>query len=162
MKNEGKRFEEDFKNSVPDDMFYYRFRDGTSSWDGGNARFQAKNICDCMIMTDTLFLLELKSTKSKSLPFTMIRDNNLDDMIQAQDKESSNILSYLIVNFRELEQTYYVPCWMVKDFMNESDRKSIPIKWFKEMMNNTPYVGVMPQEKKRVRYRYSMDYFLTT
>ena len=46
MKNEGKKFEEDFKKSVPKNLFYYRFIDGTSAWDGGNARFQAKNICD--------------------------------------------------------------------------------------------------------------------
>ena len=53
----GKKFETNFKNSVPDNIFYYRFRDGTSSW-GNKAcegcpknkqltRFQSKNICDC-------------------------------------------------------------------------------------------------------------------
>ena len=43
--NSGKRFENNFKNSVPENVFYYRFRDGTSSWskeENSLTRFQAK------------------------------------------------------------------------------------------------------------------------
>ena len=72
--NEGKRFEEDIKKSVPSEYFYYRFKDGTGNFNGTkneNVRFQAKNICDCEVMTDNyLFLLELKSHLGKSISFT--------------------------------------------------------------------------------------------
>ena len=33
--NEGKKFEQDFRNSMPEDVFYYRLRDGTAAWSGG-------------------------------------------------------------------------------------------------------------------------------
>ena len=34
MKNLGKKFEENFKQSVPNEIFYYRFRDSGSSYYG--------------------------------------------------------------------------------------------------------------------------------
>ena len=47
MKNIGKKFEEDFRKSIPDNMFYYRFRDSGGTW-GGNEkmRFTPSNIAE--------------------------------------------------------------------------------------------------------------------
>ena len=80
------------------------FRDGTSSW-GNKAcegcpknkqltRFQARNICDCQLFDgDYLYLLELKSTKGKSLSLNNIRKNQVDDLMAAS--EYANIVSGL-------------------------------------------------------------------
>ena len=47
MKNPGKKFEEDFKNSIPVDMYYWRIADSAMSWgEGENIRFTPKNPFD--------------------------------------------------------------------------------------------------------------------
>ena len=151
MKNEGKRFEEDFKNSIPDEYFYYRFRDGTASWDGGSARFQMKNICDCMVMNQNyLMLFELKSTKQKSLPFSMVDKKNLDALVDASMHLHSNVEPLFIVNFRTIEKTYQIDAKRVQWYMNHAERKSIPLEYFEA------HGTVIKQVKKRVRYRYFM------
>ena len=77
----GKRFEKNVKDSIPEEYFYYRFKDGTSSWGGNDqVRFQARNICDSMLYNGyNLYLLELKSHKGKSLPLSCIRENQEKD-----------------------------------------------------------------------------------
>ena len=77
--NEGKKFEQDFANSVnKDECWLYRLRDNAASFGGStNTRFTSSNICDYVMYhnkTRTLYLLELKSTKSSSIPYSMIRE----------------------------------------------------------------------------------------
>ena len=127
--NSGKRFEENFKKSVPDNIFYYRFRDGTSSWDkGSQTRFQQRNICDCQLFDgDYLYLLELKNTKGKSLSLNNIRKNQIDDLMEAS--EYANIVAGLVVNFADVEQTYFMEIKLAYYwFYEQTERKSIPIK----------------------------------
>ena len=79
MKNQGKVFEENFRKSLDlnnPDLFFYRFKDGTASWGGGQQndfiRFQAKNISDCMIFyKGNLSILELKNHKRKIITFIL-------------------------------------------------------------------------------------------
>ena len=145
----GKRFENNFKKSVPDDVFYYRFKDGTSSWDGGNARFQAANICDCMLFKDgNLFLLELKNHKGKSFPFSCIRDNQLKELCNA-DKYGT--MAGFVINFQDVEETYYCRAIHIKKFMELTDRKSIPISW---LIDN----GIKIQATKlKTNYKYDIS-----
>lgn len=111
MKNQGKIFEQDFKNSIHfdnPDLFYYRFKDGTAGWQNSqnsSIRFQAKNICDCMIFyKGFLFLLELKSHKGKSLPLDCIRKNQFEEMYEASFKE--NLYPFVIIFFSEINECY--------------------------------------------------------
>lgn len=148
MKNSGKIFEEDFKNSVPNDWFFYRFKDGTGSW-GGNSkvRFQTSNICDLMIFNGDLYLLELKSHKGKSLPLSCIRQNQVDGLLEAGSK---GVKSYFIVNFSDLNRTFKIHVSWINDFIIEETRKSIPISYFEAL-------GVeINSEKIRTRYRYDL------
>jgi len=150
--NEGKKFEEDFKKSVPTEWFYYRFRDGTASFNKGessNIRFQAKNICDCLIYTGKeLNLIELKSHKGKSLPLACIRENQLNGLLDAQEKRC---LCYLIVNFRDTEETYLMRITDIKLFIDSTSRKSIPLDYFRKH-------GIrIKQTKKIIRYRYKLE-----
>ena len=149
MINNGKRFEENFKKSVPPDVFYYRFKDGTSSWDGGDlTRFQASNICDCMLYTkNRLFLLELKNHKGKSIPFSCIRQNQLTELVKAH---KFNIISGFIFNFQDIEETYFVHSNLVNEYIESQERKSFPYMWCEE-------VGIRIRGKKlKTNYRYDL------
>lgn len=155
MKNAGKVFEEDIKKSVPEEYWIYRFKDGTANFSGSkneNVRFQAHNICDFMIMAkENLILLELKTHAGVSIPFNCIRKNQIEEMSKI---EHPKIKAYFILNFRDNEKTYAVSAKELREYIENSNRKSIPISWCEE--NGIEILGV----KKKVRYRYLVEEFL--
>ena len=67
-KNVGKRFEENWKASIPSDVFYYRLKDQAQSFGGcSNLRFSSKNPCDCFLFSSPyMYALELKSVGTAS------------------------------------------------------------------------------------------------
>jgi len=152
MNNNGKKFENNFKKSVPADIFYYRFKDGTASWGkSDNVRFQASNICDCMLFKGGILVLaELKNHKGKSLPFTAIRDNQLKEMVAAS--EYKDVYPMLIVNFEDVERCYAVSILDILHFIENSDgKKSIPIVYFE--VNGFE----IPCAKKKVNFTYDLE-----
>lgn len=148
--NIGKIFESEFKNSIPKEHFYYRFIDGTGAY-GGNEkiRFQAKNICDCMVMSrENLYLLELKNTMGTSLPFSNIKYNQLEGLSEINHPK---IKAMFIICFRNKEKCYGIEAKKLKQYIENTDRKSIPLEWLeKEGIN-------IKMEKKRVRYKYNLN-----
>lgn len=157
MKNAGKAFEEDFKKSVPEECWVYRFKDGTANFSGAkneNVRFQAQNICDFMVMArDNLLLLELKSHAGASIPFSCIRKNQIEEMTKIKHPK---IKAYFILNFRDNERTYAILATDLKEYMNNTERKSVPISWCLEN-------GVeIESQKKKVRFRYNLTKFFNS
>lgn len=152
--NSGKKFENNFRDSMPDDVFFYRFRDGTSSWEKGEmTRFQQKNICDCMMHDGKyLYLLELKSHKGKSLPLSAIRENQIKSLTDA-DKHK-NIIAGLIVNFSDIEETYFMDIKLAFKWFYNGVRKSIPLSEFRT------YCMPINAYKKKVNYRYAVEEFI--
>lgn len=154
--NPGKQFELDFKNSIPESVWYYRFKDGTSNWDNSdksNTRFQHKNISDCELYEfPYLFLLELKSTKEKRIPFTMVRDNQMKELSEASVKRG--IIAGFIVNFREFEETYFMPISQYNYYKGNFDSKSIPLIIFRENCMR------IDQRKLIKNYRYDLGEFI--
>ena len=153
--NSGKRFEQNFKNSVPSNAFYYRFRDGTAGRDKGeNVRFQASNMCDCMIFRNgKLILAELKSHKGKSIPLSAFRENQIRQL-----KESDkfiNVCPYIIVHFQDIEECYALDICHYEHFVESQERKSIPISFFRE--NGIRIDG----QKKKVNTLYYLDSFIS-
>ncbi len=151
--NAGKKFEADFRDSVPTDIYFYRFRDGTASW-GNSAneavRFQADNIADCLLFKkDKLFILELKTTQGQSLPFGNIRIKNLEKMVKAMQHE--NIIAAFIINFRDVKRTYFVLADNILNFIQTADRKSIPQSWC--VQNGIE----IPSRQLKVNYRYDIQ-----
>lgn len=137
MKNQGKRFEEDFRNSLNldnENLFFYRFKDGTASWGEPNnpqVRFQQKNIADSMLFyKGILFITELKSHKGKSLPFSCIRDNQFQEMYAASFKK--NVYPIVIIFFSEIEECYALKMTDIIQFRNENKSKSISLLFAKE------------------------------
>ncbi|MDU1053336.1 Holliday junction resolvase RecU [Clostridium baratii] len=155
MKNEGKRFEEDFKKSIPEWCWCNRYKDGTANFGGTkneNVRFQAHNICDFEVLAeDKLFLLELKSYNGASIPLSGIRKTQLEEMLKAN--EYKNIRPYFMFNFRSLQKIYAVKVENVQKFVTKAERKSIPVKWCIE--NGIELEGI----KKKVRFKYNLEDF---
>ena len=155
--NEGKIFEKAIKDSVPSTCWIYRFRDNAASFgNGNNTRFASSNICDYLLFDDnsrTLYLLELKSTKSTSLPLSMIRDNQIKSL---QEASEHNLVAGFICNFRnENNDTFFIEiCDFVK-MMENINKKSFNINDLKN--NNAIQIN---SRKKRTRYTYDIQKFV--
>lgn len=152
-KNQGKKFEEDFKNSVPADVYIYKLKDAGGWSNATNTRFTINNICDyIMYSMPTLYLLELKSFKGKSLPYSNIKNNQIKGLIDAA--QTKGIKAGIVANFRELEKTYYIDIKELQEFYKESDRKSYPLELFEDRGQ------LIEQQKIVTRYKYNIEKFI--
>jgi recombination protein U len=142
-KDEGKIFEAEIKSSFPSDFFIERYKDDTAGFYG------VSNPADFRLYKYPLtFLLELKTHKGKSIPLAKIRDNQVQGMHKAV--QHKGVYGGFILNYRELEETYYISVQLVVEFINAGERKSIPVSWCREN-------GIrVAQTKKRVRYSYDI------
>ena len=152
--NAGKLFESDIKSSVPDRCWLYRLRDNASSFAGGEkTRFASSNICDYILFDDntrTLFLIECKSTKGTSIPLTMIRENQINGLLEAS---KHNLVAGLLVNFRnENNDTFFVEIDKFVDMINSLNKKSFNVKDLEK-------IGAIRVEstKKRTRHTYNIE-----
>lgn len=149
--NSGKTFEYNFKKSVPNNILFYRFRDGTSNWDKNNlTRFQQKNVCDCMLFNGNyLYFIELKNHKGKSLPLNCIRESQIEELTKYS--RYKNTICGIIINFQDLEECYWLFISQINEFLLTVNRKSIPIDFCREN-------GVKIANKRlRTNYRYDID-----
>lgn len=108
-KNMGKTFEKEFRDSVPADCYLERYKDDTSGFYG------VSNPADFRLYRfPVLILLELKTHKGKSLPLAKIRENQLKGMLKAV--QYSGVYGGYLVNFRDLEETYFLSVGIVNEF----------------------------------------------
>lgn len=151
IKSIGKVFEEEFKKSVPKEVYYYRLRDAASFGGNENTRFTTSNMCDCLTMTDDyLFFIELKSHKGSSIPLSCIRKNQLEELAKIEHKR---IKAYFVINFREKERTFGIEAKKLKDYTTSTERKSIPLDWCDKN-------GIeIDMQKLRTNYRYNLNDF---
>jgi recombination protein U len=160
LKNCGKRFEEDFAKSFPKEVFIYRLRDNAGAWSGheigdkGNngIRFTTTNICDFIAYSsrcNKLLLLELKSFKGKSCPFTNLKEHQIKSLYKEGQKGGAE--AYFILNFRDLNETFAVKVELIYNFYQKSERKSFDYGWCKE--NGLFIAGKL----KRTRYEYQVE-----
>lgn len=151
--NEGKKFEADIKASVPDTCWIYRLRDNASSFSGGaNTRFTSSNICDYIMLDDnskTLFLLELKSTKNTSISLSMIRQNQIDGLLEAS---KHNLIAGFLVNFRnENNDTFFIDIGKFVEMLSGLNKKSFNVA------DLITYNAIRVESvKKRTRYKYDI------
>ena len=142
--NEGKKFEQDVRNSIPPDCYVERYKDDTAGFYG------VHNPADYRVYKyPYTYLIECKSIKGKSLPFAKIRDKQLEAMLKAV--RFPGVYCGFIINFRELEETYWIPAVFVDQYIKNEKRKSIPVDFCKR------YGVLVPQRKKRVRYQYDLS-----
>lgn len=146
-KNMGKVFEQEFKNSVPPDVFLERYKDDTSGFYGVSNPADFRLYC-----YPVLILVELKTHKGKSLPLSKIRPAQLKGMLKAVTHYG--VYGGYLVNFRDLEETFFLSVGYVERFIKDGERKSIPAEFFRE------YGIPIPAEKKRTLYRYDLKEWL--
>ena len=156
--NAGKKFENDFKNSVnTDEIFLHRFKDGTTGTVNGQmVRFKNKNLCDFLLFKNGLLVLaELKSFLGKSMPFANIK-NTVDEQqtflynLRLEAKKN-NVKAYMILNFRDLSETYAIYIHNCDEFYKMTNKKSISIDEARQLGKQ------LSQQKKRTRYRYEIS-----
>ena len=166
--NYGKRFEKNFKKSVPEDVWYYRIPDPVEAFSDikHQLSFHIKNPCDCLIWnwkTKQLYALELKSTQQSLLTFWkkefengkkdqsfMIKKNQIEGLAKIKEY---NVNCGFIINFRKsdaTESTYYLGIDDFLQFSDETTKKSINEKDVIE------YNGV-PLQSKKLRSNFTYD-----
>lgn len=163
--NSGKKFEEDFKNSIDDKYFVYRLRDSAGTWQGGtNTRFTSSNICDYIVFANSwLFLLELKSHKGASIPiapkendkgkithYGVIKVNQLEGLNEALKKK--DVEAGFLFNLSDKEKTWFVEVSKVAEAIKE-EKKSLSLEWLEQ------HGTLIPQQKKRTRYKYDLSIY---
>lgn len=100
-----------------------------------------------------MFLIECKSTKSTSIPLTMMRHNQIEGLL---DADKHNLIAGLLVNFRNEENdTFFIP---IQEFINMVDglnKKSFNIK----DLDKIQAIRIL-SSKKRTRYNYQIEKFI--
>lgn len=151
--NPGKLFEQDFIDSFPFDIFTFRLRDSASAWGEGASklRFTSNNPCDFLVFSyhnNTLLMLELKSFKGKSIPFTNIKGHQIQALTEKSKLEG--VRGLFILNFRDLNETYALDAKWVDELYREG-KKSIPLAYVRQ------HGELIEQKLKKVRYTYNID-----
>ena len=138
----GKNLEADFKTSCPSDMFIYRVPD---------IRYGVKSICDFLLYSyPRLFLLELKSTQEKTFPIKNIAPHQLENMSKFN---KNNMVAGFIINFRHHDMTYFIQGDVLQYIITQQNLTRLSVELLEE------HGVLIPQEKKRTRFRYNLDYF---
>ena len=151
MKKNGKRFEENFQKSCKEQgIFCYRLKDSGSSFQkADNLRFTSSNMCDYITFNGSLLLnIELKCHKGKSLPFDCIREKQNTMLIESS--KYKNVVCGLLVNFSDVEECYFLNIIDYNVFLENTDRKSIPLDYFKQKGINVKL------ERKKVNFIYDV------
>lgn len=152
--NEGKRFEENFKKSVPNDTYYLRLHDSSIGFDIDNStqRFALKSPFDCILYyKGKMYCLELKSVKNGAISYAgsnpKIKEHQIKELIKAN---AFGINSGFILNFRNTQNTYFLPMAQFEFLRQTLDKKSF---------NENDVKGVsllLPHRQLKVNYRYDL------
>jgi recombination protein U len=170
-KNVGKKFEDNWKASIPEDVYYLRLHDSANSFNQNSStlRFSMKNPYDCQLFngkTRTLYCLELKSASGKSMSFERKRGDNKSANIKYHQIESltkaaqyDGMVVGLVMNFRFEEQdtevTYFQSITDFNKMINNITKKSFNLI---DLLKYNPIK--IEQTKKKVNYTYNVEKFL--
>jgi penicillin-binding protein-related factor A (putative recombinase) len=122
--NPGKKFEDDFKHSLPEGVFCHRLKTQTSGHRGVN------EIADFLVFEKPhLFVFELKTTQEKRLPFMMIRANQLVGIKEAV--QHKGVVGGFVIQFRDPYSHWFVPIHVVEEYIKKG-AKSIPLADFEK------------------------------
>ena len=169
MANVGKEFEAAIQRAVPKDYaLVYRLPDSAQSFGGGsNLRFSRKNPFDYILwdsISKTLFALELKTVKGKSISFE--RSKQESGQIHYHQIAGLNewnkydgIVCGFIIEFREIETTIFLNIVEFNRLSTEISKKSFTLD---DLEKGGYRFFTIEQEKARTKYKYDMTGFLET
>ena len=162
-KSVGKVFEENWKKSVPDDIWIYRPPDAAQSFNqSSNLRFSQKSPCDYMMFDGNhFFCLELKTVAGKSISFERTKkDKGEIHYHQIEYLKSclsfENVIPGLIIDFRGTDNTWFL-------HINQWDSliTSITKKSFNESdLLSYSHPLLISKKKLKVNYIYDVSKFL--
>lgn len=159
--NEGKLFENQIRNSILklDGVYYCRIPDPPQSFvQASTTKFSNKNPFDALVYNyPYLLALEEKTTNKTSLSFTMDEKKN-NTMIHAHQIKGlwnaylDGVCAGLLINFRDVNRTYFIHILDFVNFMAKTSKKSINEK------DVICYNAVLiPQQLMRTKYNYDMS-----
>ena len=166
--NEGKKFEQAWKLSIPPLTYFQRIRDPAQSFNQSDTlRFSLQNPYDCfMFQYPVLFTLELKSTEGSSMTF--YRDDFVNDgkkhtfMVKKnqivglqESNKYKGIISGFLFNWRKTNHTYFLSVDKFLEMTNQMDKKSFNET---DVINANAYL--IEQELKRTNYKYNIQKFI--
>lgn len=163
--NPGKRFENSFKASVPNYMFFHRIADPPQSFgqDSSKLRFSPKNPFDCFLFTSgTLMCLELKSIENGGLTFWRedfegksfnIKKHQIEGLKKASLVKG--VIAGFVINFRKTNNTYFLH---INDFITMTTNLT------KKSINENDVASngglIIESEIKKVNYKYNIQKFV--
>lgn len=166
--NEGKIFEQEFKDSVAkynkenDTLYLLRLTDSASGFgqDSNKVRFSVKSPYDFLLHQKggKTFALELKSCKSNSIAFSLENDQKSIKSSQVKNllkSEFYGIFSGFLLNFRKFEETYFLGISSFLEFAKQTEKKSISRQDVIDLGG-----VIIPQKKKKVKYIYDISALL--
>lgn len=157
---EGKKFEEDIRKSIPDDVYCYRIKDPAQSFGGGSTftRFSLKNECDFFFYKKPILVAaELKSNQGTSISFarekTQKGEIKFDQIQFLVFATKFNIKSGLLLNYRKTENTYWIDILDFINFVDNTEKKSINEN---DLLENNAIL--IDSTKKRTRFSYDLSF----
>lgn len=161
-KSVGKVFENNFKESVPEHIWYYRPPDSAQGFDVGASsklRFSQRSPCDCMLFNgEYLFCFELKSVSGNSISFERTKEDKgiihkyqIDSLFRFS--KYKNVISGFLLDFRGTDKTYFLD---IKDFLHMISQISKKSFHEKDLLRYCTPVEI-EKKKMRVNYRYNVD-----
>ena len=103
--------------------------------------------------TRTLYLFELKSTQGSSISYTMLRDNQIEELTKAS---AYDLVAGFVFNFRKYDNaTYFMPIDEFNEMVKENKKKSFNISDLKKYN-----VMQINSTKKITRYKYDINEFV--
>lgn len=166
MSNVGKQFEQDFIRSAPNDLGVVRIPDAAQSfYRSSNLRFSRKNPFDFLLWypkTLTLYALELKTVKGKSISFERTKEGHGEihyhQIIGLDNFEKiGECVCGFIIKFRELETTIFLPISEFIELQNAITKKSFN---YNDLINNNVSFVTISQSLLKTHYRYDIETFL--
>ena len=163
-KNVGKVFEQNFKNSCPNDVLVHRPPDAAQSFDmSSKLRFSQHSPCDFMIFSgkrNTFWTLELKSFEGSC---SFERKKGEKGIIHYYQIESlkkfslyKNVCSGLILDFRKSGNTYFLKIDEWDNLINSVIKKSFNEEDLLKYSNPI----LIEKKKLKINYRYDIEKFL--
>lgn len=154
MRNTGKQFEDNFRDSIPAGTYYKKFQDASIGFDIENStqRFAPKSPYDYILFREgRMYSLELKSVQNGCISYSganpKIKEHQIKELIKAAQY---GIVAGFVLNFRNTENTYFLPIANFEFLRQESNKKSL---------NENDIKGVsvkIPHRKLKVNYRYDL------
>ena len=148
-RNAGKVFEDDFKASIPEEVYFLRLHDSSIGFDieHSTQRFSLKSPFDTILCYEgQMYAFELKSHRGKIISFHGSRAPiKRIQVVRLTEASAAGAIAGMILNFRDYEETYFIQADEFLHFMDTCGKKSVNLSDAREM-------GIRIPEQKKITH----------